>query len=153
MLSKNQRKMYRKCGKRFGPFSVHSISNKKLCSSASKDVTQIDHVFLLKQYLGSDETKGFVWRKPPPPPHPPSAINKQLRDTEKIDLPSLTEKQILTEEIFDNYAINKLLNEIIQIVLVDAMKSSKNLTETYVILSVLLLQVEWKSHSVWGEKR
>ena len=79
---------------------------------------------------------------PPPPPHPPSAINKQLRDTEKIDLPSLTEKQILTEEIFDNYAINKLLNEIIQILLVDAMKSSKNLTETYVILSVLLLQVE-----------
>ena len=73
---------------------------------------------------------------------PPSASNKQLRDTEKIDLPSLTEKQILTEEIFNNYAINKLLNEIIQIVLVDAMKSSKNLTETYVILSVLLLQVE-----------
>ena len=72
----------------------------------------------------------------------PSASNKQLRDTEKIDLPSLTEKQILTEEIFNNYAINKLLNEIIQIVLVDAMKSSKNLTETYVILSVLLLQVE-----------
>ena len=81
-------------------------------------------------------------KKTSPPPHPPSAINKQLRDTEKIDLPSLTEKQILTEEIFDNYAINKLLNEIIQIVLVDAMKSSKNLTETYVILSVLLLQVE-----------
>ena len=149
MLSKNQRKMYRKCGKRFGPFSVHSISNKKLCSSASKDVTQIDHVFLLKQYLGSDETKGFMWRKPPPR----SASNKQLHDTETIDLPSLTEKQILTEEIFANYAINKLLNEIIQIVLVDAMKSSKNLTETYVIWSVLLLEVEWKSHSVWGEKR
>ena len=67
------------------------------------------------------------------PPPSRSASNKQLHDTETIDLPSLTEKQILTEEIFANYAINKLLNEIIQIVLVDAMKSSKNLTETYVI--------------------
>ena len=44
--------MDRKGGKRFGPFTVHSISNKNFCSFINKEGTQIktkDNVFLLKQ--------------------------------------------------------------------------------------------------------
>ena len=41
---------------------------------------------------------------------PPSGSDKQLHDTETVDLPSLTEKKILTDERFDNYAITKLSN-------------------------------------------
>ena len=99
VLLKNQRRMNRKCGKRFRPFSVHLISNKKLCSSISKDI------ILLKPYLDLDETKVSCKEN-----HPPSANGKQLNGTETIDLPSLTEKQILIEERFDNYAITKLPN-------------------------------------------
>ena len=56
-----------------------------------------------------------------------SGNGEESHDTEKVD------KQILIEERFDNYAITKLLNEIIEIILVDEVKSSKDLTETYVI--------------------
>ena len=125
VLLKNQRRMNRKCGKRFRPFSVHLISNKKLCSSISKDIIQIDHAFLLKPYLNLDETKVSCKEN-----HPPSANGKQLNGTETIDLPSLTEKQILTEEKFDNYAFTKIPDKIVQTLLVDALKSSKNFTET-----------------------
>ena len=52
----------------------------------------------------------------------------------KVDPPSLTDKHILIEEKLDNYAITNLPNEIIEMILVDAVKSSKNLTEIYVIL-------------------
>ena len=51
--------MDRKGGKRFGPFTVHSISNKNFCSFINKEGTQIkakDNVFLLKPYLDSYET-------------------------------------------------------------------------------------------------
>ena len=41
---------------------------------------------------------------------PPSASDKQLHDTETIDLPSLTEKKILIDGMFDTYAITKLSN-------------------------------------------
>ena len=131
VLLKNQRRMNRKCGKRFRPFSVHLISNKKLCSSISKDIMQIDHAFLLKPYLDSDETKVSCKEK-----HPPSANGKQLNGTETIDLPSLTEEQILIEEKFDNYAFTKLPYKIVQILLVDALKPSKNLTETCYMIRV-----------------
>ena len=43
---------------------------------------------------------------------------------------SLTDKQIFIEERFDNYAITKMHNEIIETILVDAVMSSKNSTET-----------------------
>ena len=46
----------------------------------------------------------------------------------KVDSPSLTDKQILEERI-DNYAITNLSNEIIEMILVDAVKFSKNSTE------------------------
>ena len=65
----------------------------------------------------------------------PSAIGQQAHDTEKVDSPSLTDTQILTEERIDNYAITNLPKEIIEMILVDVVKSSKNSTETYVILS------------------
>ena len=52
----------------------------------------------------------------------------------KVDSPGLTDKQILEERI-DNYVITNLPNEIIEMILVDAIKLSKNLTEIYVILS------------------
>ena len=119
VLLKNQRRMNTKCGKRFRPFSVHLISNKKLCSSISKDI------ILLKPYLDLDETKVSCKEN-----HPPSANGKQLNGTETIDLPSLTEKQILIEEKFDNYAFTKIPDKIVQTLLVDALKSSKNFTET-----------------------
>ena len=44
-------------------------------------------------------------------------------------------KQILTEERIDNNAIINLSKEIIEMILVDEVKSSKNSTDTYVILS------------------
>ena len=52
----------------------------------------------------------------------------------KADSPGLTDKQIL-EEWIDNYVITNLPNEIIEMILVDAVKLSKNSTEIYVILS------------------
>ena len=134
---KNQRKMDRKCGKFsfkwFGPFTVHSISNEKFCSLINKDGTLIKakyNVSLLKPYLESDETKVTCDENPPP-----SATDEQPHDTEKVDPPSSTDKQVLIEERIDNYAITNLPNEVIEMVLVDAVYSSKNSTETYVILS------------------
>ena len=123
--SEESKKDEQEMWKKFGPFSVHLISNKKLCSSISKDIIQIDHAFLLKPYLDLDETKVSCKEN-----HPPSANGKQLNGTETIDLPSLTEKQILIEEKFDNYAFTKIPDKIVQTLLVDALKSSKNFTET-----------------------
>ena len=65
----------------------------------------------------------------------PSAIDELPHDTEKVDPPSLTDKQILIEEKIDNYAITNLPHEIIEMILVDAVNSSNNSTETYNILS------------------
>ena len=56
---------------------------------------------------------------------PPSAIDEQPH-TEKVDPPSLMNKQILTEKKIDNYATTNLPNEIIEMILVDAVNSSKN---------------------------
>ena len=64
-----------------------------------------------------------------------SATNEQPHDTEKVDSPNLTDKQILIKEKIDNYAITNLPNEIIEMILVDAINLSKNSTETYAILS------------------
>ena len=83
----------------------------------------------MKPYLDSDETKVTCDENPPP-----SATDEQPHDTEKVDPPSLTDKQILSEERIDNYAITNLHNEIIEMILVDAVNSSKNSTETYTIL-------------------
>ena len=89
---KNQRRMDRKGGKFsfkwFDPFTDHSISNKNICSLINKDGTQIKikyNISLLKPYLDSGETNVMSDEIPPP-----SAIDKQLQDTEKVDLPSLT---------------------------------------------------------------
>ena len=60
----------------------------------------------------------------------PRTIEEQSHDTEKVDPPSLTDKQILIEERIDNYAITNLPNEIIEIILVDVVNSSNNSTET-----------------------
>ena len=84
----------------------------------------------MKPYLDSDETKVTCNESPSP-----SAIDKQSRDTEKGDPASLTDKQILIEGRIGNYGITNLPDEIIEMILVDAAKTSKNLTETYVILS------------------
>ena len=84
----------------------------------------------MKPYLNSDETKVTCDENPFP-----SATDEQPHDTEKVDPPSLTDKQILIEERTDNYAITNLPNEIIEMMLVDAVNSTKNSAETYAILS------------------
>ena len=84
----------------------------------------------MKPYLDSDETRVTCDENPPP-----SATDEQSYDTEKVDPPSLTNKQILFEERIDSYAITNLPNEIIEMILIDAVNSSKNSTETYAILS------------------
>ena len=134
-LLKNQRRIDRKVGKFsfkwFGPFTVHLISNKNLCSLINKDGTLIKikcDVSILKPYLESDETK--ITRDENPPP---STTDEQPHVTEKVDPPSLTNKQILIEEKIDNYAVTNLSNEIIEMILVDEVNSSKNSTETYTI--------------------
>ena len=97
VLLKNQRRMDRKRGKFsfkwFSPFAVHSISNKNLCSLINKYGKLIKtkyNVYLLKSYLDSDETN--VTNDEPPPS---SATDEQRHDTENLDPPSLTDKQIL----------------------------------------------------------
>ena len=57
---------------------------------------------------------------------PPSATAKQPHSTEKVDPPSLTDKQVLLEERIDNYVITYLPNEIIETILVDAVNSFEN---------------------------
>ena len=88
------------------------------------------NVFFLKLYLDSGETKVTCDKN-----RPPSATDQQPHGTEKVDPPSLTDKQIRIEERIDNYAITNLPSENIEMVLVDAVNSSKNSTETYAILS------------------
>ena len=83
------------------------------------------NISLLKPYLDTGETNVTSDEIPSP-----SAIDKQLQDTEKVDLPSLTDLQILIEERIDSCSITNLPNEIIEIILVDAVKPSKNSIET-----------------------
>ena len=52
----------------------------------------------------------------------------------KVDPRSLTDKQMLIEERTENYAITNLLNRIIEMTLLDGVKSSKHSTEAFVIL-------------------
>ena len=76
------------------------------CSLINKDGTQIKikyNVSFLKPYWDSDERK-VTWDED----LPPSAIDKQVYDAEKVDLLSLTNKQILIKERIDNYAITNL---------------------------------------------
>ena len=61
-------------------------------------------------------------------------------DTEKVDPPNLANKQILIEERIANYAVTNLVNEVIEMILLDVVKSSKNSTETYAILSLTWLR-------------
>ena len=111
----------------FGLFTVHLISNNNLCFFINKDRTQVRtkyNVSLLKPYLDSDEKKLRVMKTPIPLPRQSANKHKIM----KVDSPSLTDKQILEERI-DNYAITNLSNEIIEMILVDAVKFSKNSTE------------------------
>ena len=85
VLLKNQRMMEKKGGKFsfkwFDPFTVHSTSNKNLCSLINKDGTHIKtkyNVSLLKQYLNSNEIKVTIDEKPLP-----SAIDEQSHDMQK----------------------------------------------------------------------
>ena len=110
VLLKNERRMERKCSKFpfkwFRPFTVYSISKRTFCSLTNKDGTQIKikyNVSLLKPYWDSDERK-VTWDEN----LPPSAIDKQIYDAEKVDLLSLTDKQILIKQRIDNYAITNL---------------------------------------------
>ena len=79
ILLKNQRRMDRKSVKfsfkRFGPFTVHLMSKKNLCSLINKDGNLNKtkyNVFLLKPYLNPDETKVTCDEN-----HPPTATNEQ----------------------------------------------------------------------------
>ena len=66
---------------RFGSFTVHSISNKNLCSLINKDGTQIKtkcNVSLSKPYLDSDEKTITCDIH-----STPNAIDEQSHDTEK----------------------------------------------------------------------
>ena len=149
MFLKNQRRMGRKGGKFsfkwFGTFAIHSISNKNLSSLKNKDGALFKtkyNVSLLKPYLDSDETKVMCDENPPS-----SATDEQPHDPEKVDLPSLTDKQIPIEENL----ITNLPNETIKILLFDAVGSSKNSTETYAIMSQTCSRfnniLKWKKHT------
>ena len=61
-------------------------------------------------------------------------------DTEKVDPPNLANKQILIEERIGNYTVTNLVNEVIEMILLDVVKSSKNSAETYAILSLTWLR-------------
>ena len=56
----------------------------------------------------------------------PIATDEQPHDTEKVDPPSLMDKELLIEERIDNNAITNLPNKIIEMILVDAVNFSKN---------------------------
>ena len=58
-----------------------------------------------------------------------------VQSTNKHLILKKLDNQILTEERIDNYAITKLPNETIKMILVDTVNASKNSTETYAILS------------------
>ena len=68
--------------KRFGPFTVHSISTKNLCSLINKDRTLIKtkenkyNVSLLKSYLDLDDPPPS-----PPPPHTHTHPSQRIRRT------------------------------------------------------------------------
>ena len=116
---------------------IHSSSNKNLCFCTNKDRTQIKtkyNVSLLKPYLDSDEKKLHVMKTPLALPVQ-SANNHIIM---KVDSQSLTDKQILQQRM-DNYAIINPPNEIIQMILVDAVKFSKNSTGIYVISSQAIM--------------
>ena len=61
-------------------------------------------------------------------------------ETEKVDPPSLTDKQIFIEEKIDKYAITNLPYEIIEMILPYAVNSSKNSTEPCAMLSQTCLR-------------
>ena len=131
VLLKNQRRMDREGGKFsfkwFSPFTVHSVSNKKLCSRINKDGTLIKtkyNVSLLMPYLDSDEIVTCDENLPP------SATDEQRHDTGKVDL---SDKQILIEERIDNYVIADLSNKSSK--LVNVVSSSMKSAETYALLS------------------
>ena len=96
VVLKNQRRQEGKDAtfscKWFGSFTIDSLSNKKLCSLTNKDRTQIKtkyNVSVSKPYLETYKTKvrcdviSFF-----------SAVDEQSQGTEKVELPSLTDKQI-----------------------------------------------------------
>ena len=61
-------------------------------------------------------------------------------ETEKVDPPSLTDKQIFIEEKIDKYAITNLPDEIIEMILPYAVNSSKNSTQPCAMLSQTCLR-------------
>ena len=103
------------------PFTVHSISNKNLRYLINKDGTQIEtknNISLLRPNLDSDETKCTCDENP---------VNHM-----KLGKSIFQVGHVLIKETIENYAITNLPNEIIEMILVDAVKYS---TKTYVILS------------------
>ena len=48
---------------------------------------------------------------------------------------AVTDQQMLIEQRIENHAITNLPNEILEMILVNTVKSSKNSAETYVIFS------------------
>ena len=80
----------------------------------------------MKLYLDSDETNIMCDENTPL-----NANDEESHDTEKLDPPGLTDKVILIEEKIGNYAITNLPKKIIEMILVDTVKSSRNSTGTY----------------------
>ena len=126
VLLKNQKREDRKGGKFsfkwLGTYTVHAISNKNLCSLINKDGKQIKTKYnasLLKPYVEptplSDEKDVVVNDEKPP-------VDEKIDSSAPIDqkLPNLW---------------TKLPNEIFEMILIDAVKSSKNVAETYLSVS------------------
>ena len=86
--------------KGFGTFTAHSTSNKILCSIRNKDGARIktQTMFSFWRHTWLRLNESYLWWKPPP-----SAIDEQSHDTEKVDPPGLSYKKILIEERLENY--------------------------------------------------
>ena len=131
------------------PMSEAAILDKNLCPLINKDGTLIKtkyNVSLLKPYLDSDEIEVTCDEKPLicENTDPSNSTDEQPPANNKVNSSRSTDEQPSTEEKIDNCAStdqqtpiswSNLPNEIVEMILIDAVKSSENATETYLSLS------------------
>ena len=153
ILLKNQTREDRKGGKFsfkwLGPYTVHAISDKNICSLINKDGKLLKtkyNVSLLKPYVDADEIEVPCDEKPPISEitDPSESTDEQPAAYNKVDSSRSTAKLPLMEERIYNcvsadqqtpISWSDLPNEMVELILINAAKSSENATETYLYLS------------------